>query len=112
MNTSFTTVEKDTVEFNQDGDVVPRYDIMNFQQHANGTFSYVKIGFWNNHTLDFIGEVKPPNGSEKFSSVCSKPCAAGFYKVHLINTLQKAFHTRIRMQILAIRQKPTRNRSN
>lgn len=82
MNTSFTTVEKDTVEFNQDGDVVPRYDIMNFQQHANGTFSYVKIGFWNNHTLDFIDEVKPPNGSEKFSSVCSKPCAAGFYKVN------------------------------
>ena len=80
MNVSFITKERDSVEFNPDGDVRAHYDIMNFQ-NINGTFSYVKIGFWNNHTLNLTDEIKPPNGSEKFSSVCSKPCHAGFYKV-------------------------------
>lgn len=80
MNVSFTTDEKDNVEFNQDGDVLAHYDIMNFQ-HVNGSFSYVKIGDWNNHTLNFTDEIKPPNGTTKFSSVCSKPCPAGAYKV-------------------------------
>lgn len=80
MNVSFTTDEKDNVEFNQDGDVLAHYDIMNFQ-HVNRSFSYVKIGDWNNHTLNFTDEIKPPNGTAKFSSVCSKPCPAGAYKV-------------------------------
>lgn len=79
MNVSFTTDEKDNVEFNGDGDVLAHYDIMNFQ--FNDVFSYVKIGDWNNHTLNFSDDIKPPNGTIKFSSVCSKPCAPGFYKV-------------------------------
>lgn len=82
MNTSFTTAEKDNVDFNNDGDVLAHYDIMNFQQSPNGTFSYVKIGDWNNHTLEFSADIIPPNGAKKFSSVCSKPCAAGYYKVN------------------------------
>jgi hypothetical protein len=83
LNVSFTTIEKDYVEFNQDGDVLAHYDIMNFQQMSNGSFSYVKIADWNNHTLNFIDDIKPPstNGSEKFSSVCSRPCKSGEYKV-------------------------------
>jgi metabotropic glutamate receptor 3 len=84
MNVSFTTAEKDYVEFNQDGDVLAHYDIMNFQKMQNGTYSYIKIGDWNNHTLNFSDEIKPPtapNATEKFTSVCSKPCKAGQYKV-------------------------------
>lgn len=81
LNVSFTTAERDNVEFNQDGDVLARYDIMNFQHNDDGTFTYVKIGDWNNHTLNFSDEIKPPNGTVKFSSVCSKPCAVGSYKV-------------------------------
>lgn len=81
MNVSFTTAEKDHVEFNSDGDVLAHYDIMNFQGSSDGTFSYVKIGDWNNHTLNWSADIKPPNGTAKFSSVCSKPCPAGFYKV-------------------------------
>lgn len=78
---SFVTNEKDNVEFNQDGDVLAHYDIMNFQRSSDGSFSYVKIGDWNNHTLNFSDDIKPPNGTGKFSSVCSKPCAVGYYKV-------------------------------
>lgn len=81
MNVSFTTEEKDSVEFNSDGDVLAHYDIMNFQRNSDNTFSYVKIGDWKNHTLNFSGDIKPPNGTAKFSSVCSKPCPAGSYKV-------------------------------
>ena len=81
MNVSFTTVENDTVEFNQDGDVLAHYDIMNFQHNSDGSFAYVKIGDWNNHTLNFSDDIKPPTGTAKFSSVCSKPCAPGHYKV-------------------------------
>lgn len=84
MNVSFTTDEKENVEFNQDGDVRAHYDIMNFQKMPNGSFSYVKIGDWDNHSLHFSNTFKPPgtgNGSSKFASVCSKACNPGFYKV-------------------------------
>lgn len=80
MNVSFTTSEKDSVEFNVDGDVLAHYEIMNFQ-YSNESFSYVKIGDWKNHTLNFFDDIQPPNWSGKFSSVCSKPCLPGFYKV-------------------------------
>lgn len=92
MNVSFITAENDTVEFNQDGDVLAHYDIMNFQRNADGSFAYVKIGDWNNHTLNFSDELKPPNGTVKFSSVCSKPCAKGYYKV-IKTRSNKSFHT-------------------
>lgn len=82
VNVSFTTAENDHVEFNQDGDVLAHYEIMNFQQLANGSFSYVKIGDWNNHTLYFNDELRPPSGRDgKFTSVCSKPCDVGYYRV-------------------------------
>lgn len=84
MNVSFTTDENEHVEFNQDGDVVAHYDIMNFQQMSDGSFAYVKIGDWNNHLLNFSNQFKPPGreGKSKFSSVCSKPCNPGYYKVN------------------------------
>lgn len=44
MNVSFTTDEKENVEFNQDGDVTAHYDIVNFQRMSDGSFAYVKIG--------------------------------------------------------------------
>lgn len=80
LNVSFTTEEKDVVEFNQDGDVSARYDIMNFQIKEDGTFDYVQIGDWNNHTLNFFKPLQPPpTGVVK--SVCSDPCPVGYYKV-------------------------------
>lgn len=47
MNVSFTTDEKENVEFNQDGDVTAHYDIVNFQQMSDGSFAYIKIGDWD-----------------------------------------------------------------
>lgn len=81
MNVSYITDEKEVVEFNQEGDPSPRYDIMNFQMIQDGTYDYVMIGEWINHTLNFFRNIQsPPNGPIK--SVCSKPCQSGYYKVN------------------------------
>jgi hypothetical protein len=80
LNVSFTTEEKDQVEFNQDGDVSAYYNIMNFQYLGNNSYDYVHIGEWNNHTLTFIGTYQPPP-SGAVISVCSSPCSRGYYKV-------------------------------
>lgn len=80
MNVSFTTNEKDVVEFNQDGDAAAHYDIMNFQIRQDGSYDYVQIGDWINHTLNFFKPLQsPPSGVVK--SVCSDPCPKGYYKV-------------------------------
>lgn len=81
LNVSFVTDEKELVEFNQDGDVSARYDIMNFQIKEDGSYDYVQIGEWNNHTLNFFKPHQaPPSGVVK--SVCSDPCQPGYYKVN------------------------------
>lgn len=82
MNVTFTTDLNETVDFNNEGDVVAHYEIMNFQRDVDGSFSYIKIGDWKNHELHFSNNFRPPNASSgKFSSVCSKPCPKGSYKV-------------------------------
>jgi len=80
MNVSYITPEKDVVEFNQDGDASARYDVMNFQIKDDGSYDYVQIGEWNNHTLNFFKSIQHPQ-SGPVKSVCSKPCLPGFYKV-------------------------------
>lgn len=52
---------------------------MNYQQKADGSFDYVQVGEWNNGSLNFIRELQEfPTGPVQ--SVCSKPCAPGYYK--------------------------------
>lgn len=81
MNVSFITEEKDFVEFNQDGDASAHYDIMNFQVTGDGSYDYVQIGDWINHTLNLFSPLQsPPTGTVK--SVCSDPCHHGYYKVN------------------------------
>jgi len=84
MNVSFTTNEKDLIEFNQEGDVTARYDIMNFQINKDGSYDYVQIGDWINHTLNFFKPLQSPPNMSAVKSVCSDPCPKGYYKV--INT--------------------------
>jgi gamma-glutamylcysteine synthetase len=80
MNVTFSTDEKDVVEFNQDGDASAHYDIMNFQIKEDGSYDYVQIGDWINHTLNFFKPIQYPSiGAIK--SVCSDPCPMGYYKV-------------------------------
>lgn len=67
------------MEFDVRGDPPGRYDIMNFQLN-NDSYDYVKIGDWNNGTLQFSEPLQDsPEGPVE--SVCSKPCKPGYYKV-------------------------------
>jgi hypothetical protein len=80
LNVSFTTGENEFVKFNQDGDVKAHYDVMNFQLTDAGSYDYVQIGEWINHTLRLNKSLQyPPIGVVK--SVCSDPCPKGYYKV-------------------------------
>ncbi|KAL7030586.1 hypothetical protein ACKWTF_006714 [Chironomus riparius] len=81
MNVSFTTNEKDLIEFNQEGDVTARYDIMNFQLNKDGTYDYVQIGDWINHTLNLFKPLQSPPNVVFVKSVCSDPCPKGYYKI-------------------------------
>lgn len=82
MNVSFTTEERDVVEFNQDGDASAHYDIINYQMKDDNSYDYVQIGEWINHSLNFFKTLQsPPSG--KVKSVCSDPCMPGFYKVDM-----------------------------
>lgn len=56
---------------------------MNYQLLENGTFDYVHIGDWNGGeirlfnttSIQYGTQTKPP------TSVCSRPCDPGYYKV-------------------------------
>jgi hypothetical protein len=62
---------------------------MNFQRKSDGQYEYVHVGNWINKTINFNTRIQygidlqeePP------TSVCSKPCLPGFYKVLLIYRL-------------------------
>ncbi|XP_047739817.1 metabotropic glutamate receptor 1 [Hyalella azteca] len=78
MNVTFDFLNE-TVSFDSSGDPPGRYEIMNFQRLTNGSYGYLRIGTWDNGTLEM------QQGTVKFNSlnglpptsVCSSPCAAG-----------------------------------
>ncbi|CAH1972947.1 unnamed protein product [Acanthoscelides obtectus] len=81
FNVSFE-YEKELISFDENGDPPGRYDIMNFQRLTNGSFDYVQVGGWNNHTLTLNEKIMQfgPNG-RTVKSVCSEDCPMGKYKV-------------------------------
>ncbi|EDS30958.1 conserved hypothetical protein [Culex quinquefasciatus] len=79
MNVSFTYEPGDIVEFDNRGDPPGRYDIMNYQLLADGTYDYVQVGEWNNGSLNFFRDLQE-SSTGPVESVCSKPCLPGFYK--------------------------------
>ncbi|RZF48286.1 hypothetical protein LSTR_LSTR015735 [Laodelphax striatellus] len=82
MNVSFTYGgDGETVEFDWRGDPPGRYNIMNFQQLANGSYDYIHVGDWNNGSLQLREKLQlghAPSG--RVESVCSRPCKPGTRK--------------------------------
>ncbi|XP_050297132.1 metabotropic glutamate receptor 5-like isoform X2 [Anthonomus grandis grandis] len=83
MNVSFK-YDGEQFRYNENGDPPGRYDIMNFQRLENGSFVYVEVGSWNNHSLTWTKEPQFPEIRSKKNvrniSVCAEQCARGHYK--------------------------------
>ncbi|XP_039287871.1 metabotropic glutamate receptor 1-like [Nilaparvata lugens] len=90
MNVSFTYGgDGETVEFDWRGDPPGRYNIMNFQQLANGSYDYIHVGDWNNGSLQLREALQlghAPSG--RVESVCSRPCNNGYRKVEDVRFAQ------------------------
>ncbi|XP_006820959.1 metabotropic glutamate receptor 3-like [Saccoglossus kowalevskii] len=87
LNVSFKDMVKSQVSFDEQGDGLGRYDIMNFQkdQHT-GLYAYKKVGHWANvlyldPSLVRFNPRLPKHGEGIFPySQCSLPCMRGEVK--------------------------------
>ncbi|XP_031437868.2 metabotropic glutamate receptor 1 isoform X2 [Clupea harengus] len=82
LKTSFTGVSGEEVYFDENGDTLGRYDIMNLQyvEHT-GRYDYINVGMWHEGMLSVDDEKLLMNRSEMVRSVCSEPCSKGQIKV-------------------------------
>ena len=86
---SFVGASAERVEFDENGDVRGSYEIINLQRDADGHFSYVTVGTWDESDteqsmpLTFSKNVQwkhSINGSDVPISICSQPCREGEYQ--------------------------------
>ena len=88
-NVSFEGTSTDRIEFDENGDQLGGYSIMNLQVDANGSYSYVKVGSWDRHRaipLIMHGDIQWKNGSGGVPvSVCSQSCGGGEYRQPVVN---------------------------
>ena len=78
------------VIFNENGDVLGRYDIQQ-SQRINGVYRQTDVGFWDAKIPGLVLRQDVVNWNTSFAevgagvpeSVCSKPCKAGEYRVQL-----------------------------
>ncbi|XP_076129316.1 metabotropic glutamate receptor 1-like [Alosa pseudoharengus] len=82
LKTSFTGVSGEEVYFDENGDTLGRYDIMNLQyvEHT-GRYDYINVGMWHEGMLSVDDDKLLMNRSEMVRSVCSEPCSRGQIKV-------------------------------
>ncbi|XP_050730060.1 LOW QUALITY PROTEIN: uncharacterized protein LOC127005337 [Eriocheir sinensis] len=81
MNVTFS-YHDETVTFDSRGDPPGRYNIMNYQLRADGSYEYVLVGMWDNGTLDINHTLVEFNtlDSQPPISVCSDPCRYNEFK--------------------------------
>jgi len=68
---------------------------MNYQILPNGSYDYIHVGDWNNGSLQIREDIQISNKVEgaKVESVCSKPCAPGFYRVSFFSFPKRVLFT-------------------
>ncbi|XP_061576532.1 extracellular calcium-sensing receptor-like [Cololabis saira] len=81
-NANFSVLEEN-VNFDQNGDPIAYYDLMNWQSRPDGSLNLVKVGYYDaslpsghsliiNHTM-----IQWPMGKQAIRSVCSDSCGPG-----------------------------------
>lgn len=83
ISISFVDIAGSVVEFDQHGDALGRYNIMNYQRIGNSTmYEYKVIGKWFNGLQLDMNEIVWSGGRREIpSSVCSFPCGPGEVKI-------------------------------
>uniref|UniRef100_A0A8C6T4T5 G-protein coupled receptors family 3 profile domain-containing protein n=1 Tax=Neogobius melanostomus TaxID=47308 RepID=A0A8C6T4T5_9GOBI len=76
-NIRFQTKEGEEVYFNENGDPVAKYEIINWQPTAQGTVEFVTVGLYD-ASLPVDKQLTLQNVP---ASICSKPCLPGTRKV-------------------------------
>uniref|UniRef100_A0A8C6TMN5 G-protein coupled receptors family 3 profile domain-containing protein n=1 Tax=Neogobius melanostomus TaxID=47308 RepID=A0A8C6TMN5_9GOBI len=86
-NIRFQTKEGEEVYFNENGDPVAKYEIINWQPMAQGTVEFVTVGLYD-ASLPVDRQLTLQNASlfwaqnsKQGTSICSKPCLPGTRKV-------------------------------
>lgn len=82
-NVSFEAHPGHFVRFDQNGDIVPRYQVYTFRRGQDGRYSHVPVGMWEENALTLDETLLPWNASTAPPSVCSQPCPARHYKIQL-----------------------------
>ncbi|CAN0351470.1 unnamed protein product [Lampetra planeri] len=81
MRTRFFGVTGEEIQFDENGDTPGRYDIMNLQETSQDSYSYEKVGSWENGELRMEDRIMWPNRSVGVKSVCSEACGRGQIRV-------------------------------
>ncbi|XP_059842075.1 extracellular calcium-sensing receptor-like [Hypanus sabinus] len=87
---NFTTKEGETLYFDENGDPVPRYELVNLQTNLRGSVDIVNVGYYDGSApagqeltlnVEKIRWSTDGNSEELIQTVCSEPCRPGTRKV-------------------------------
>ncbi|KAI5625446.1 metabotropic glutamate receptor 5 precursor, partial [Silurus asotus] len=81
MKTNFTGVSGEHIYFDENGDSLGSYVIMNFKKKGKDHYDYTNVGSWDNSGLQIDDDEIWPNKDSIIKSVCSEPCDKGQIKV-------------------------------
>ncbi|XP_056612387.1 metabotropic glutamate receptor 5b [Triplophysa dalaica] len=81
MKTNFTGVTGENIYFDENGDSLGSYVIMNFKKMGKDYFDYTNVGSWDKTGLQIEDDEIWPNKDDIIKSVCSEPCDKGQIKV-------------------------------
>ncbi|KAL1256567.1 hypothetical protein QQF64_012112, partial [Cirrhinus molitorella] len=85
QNVNFTMASGETIHFDQNGDPMARYELVNWQKNGAGETTFVTVGHYDaslpseqQFVMNSINMIWAGDSHTKPSSVCSESCQPGF----------------------------------